>query len=207
MTRSRVRVLAGVCRRMDPYRTYLPSSPYISPALWAEGVDNNSPEDHLWGPRDDFKPPYYTRSTACFASETGYHGCPCRVSLERMMRPERLWPWQENQDWLTHCIRPQPASTRDNYRIPLMATQIADLFGSVPEEPDQFILDSQISQAEVLKYFVEKFRLDKGRTGGLLWWNIRDGWPQISDAVVDYCSFAASSAHVHAFNKEGLRAS
>ncbi len=179
-------VLAGVCRRMDPYRTYLPSSPYISPALWEEGIDNNAPEDHLWGPRDDFKSPYYTRSTACFASEIGYHGCPSRASLERMMRPENLWPWPGNEDWLTHCIRPQPASTRYNYRIPLMATQIANLFGSVPESLDHFILASQISQAEALKYFVEKFRIDKGRTGGLLWWNIRDGWPQISDSVVDY---------------------
>ncbi len=180
-------VLAGVCRRMDPCRSYLPSSPYYSPALWTQGVnDRNSPEVHLWGPRDDFKSPYYTGSTACFASELGYHGCPSRVSLERMMRPEHLWPWQNNEDWLTHSVRPQPQSNRYNYRIPLMATQLRNLFGEVPEDLDRYIQASQISQAEALKYFVEKFRIDKGRTGGLLWWNIRDGWPQISDAVVDY---------------------
>ena len=179
-------VLAGVCRQEDPYRTYLPSSPYYSPALWERGIANNVPEVHLWGPRDDFKSPYYTRSTACFASEIGYHGCPSRDSLERMMRPENLWPWRDNEDWLVHAVRPQPRSTAYNYRIPLMATQLRNLFGEVPDELDRYILASQISQAEALKYFVEKFRFDKGRTGGILWWNIRDGWPEISDAVVDY---------------------
>jgi beta-mannosidase len=24
------------------------------------------------------------------------------------------------------------------------------------------------------------------RTGGIIWWNLLDGWPQMSDAVVDY---------------------
>ena len=42
-------------------------------------------------------------------------------------------------------------------------------------------------QAEALKYFVEFHRVNKfGRSNGLLWWNLRDGWPVISDAVVDY---------------------
>jgi beta-mannosidase len=30
------------------------------------------------------------------------------------------------------------------------------------------------------------FRQNKGRKQGILWWNIRDGWPILSDAVVDY---------------------
>lgn len=179
-------VLPEVCRRLDPYRDYLPSSPYYSQRNWEAGIDNNAPEEHLWGPRDDFKSPYYTRSTACFASEIGYHGCPSRSSLERMMRPEHLWPWQDNPDWLTHAVRPQPASTKYNYRISLMATQLRNLFGEVPEKLNDYVRASQISQAEALKFFVEMFRIQKGRTGGLLWWNIRDGWPEISDAVVDY---------------------
>jgi len=28
--------------------------------------------------------------------------------------------------------------------------------------------------------------MDKGNRNGILWWNLRDGWPIISDAVVDY---------------------
>ena len=44
---------------------------------------------------------------------------------------------------------------------------------------------SQISQAEADKFFIEKFRMGKGHTSGIIWWNIMDNWPQFSDAVVD----------------------
>jgi beta-mannosidase len=29
-------------------------------------------------------------------------------------------------------------------------------------------------------------RLKKWRSTGLIWWNVMDGWPQFSDAIVDY---------------------
>ena len=32
----------------------------------------------------------------------------------------------------------------------------------------------------------KRFRLSKWRRTGIIWWNLIDGWPQISDAVVDY---------------------
>ncbi|MEZ5277829.1 MAG: hypothetical protein R3F07_15720 [Opitutaceae bacterium] len=180
-------ILASACRRLDPCRDYLPSSPYISAKLWSMGTPHERrPEDHLWGPRDDFKGNYYLSSNAHFASEIGYHGCPSRSSLERMMTPGNLWPWQGNEEWLTHAARPQPRGTAYNYRIELMANQIKVLFGEVPENLDDFVFASQVSQAEALKFFVERFRIAKGRRSGILWWNLRDGWPLISDAVVDY---------------------
>jgi len=179
--------LPQVVRRLDPYRAYLPSSPYSSPELVRRGANiNEQPERHLWGPRDDFKGPFYTRSLAHFASEIGYHGCPHRQSIERMLDPDHLWPWQDNDQWLTHCTRPHPHFTAWNYRIPLMARQIAVLFGSVPDNLDDYILASQISQAEALKFFIEWFRAAKWRRSGIVWWNLRDGWPVFSDAVVDY---------------------
>lgn len=112
------------------------------------------------------------------------------------MRPEQLWPWQGSEDWLTHAVRPQPETTRYNYRIPLMAGQIGVLFDGVPTELDDFVLASQISQAEALKFFIEMFRIEKGRRSGILWWNIRDGWPQISDAIVDYYGTRKLAYHV-----------
>ena len=33
---------------------------------------------------------------------------------------------------------------------------------------------------------IELFRSSKWRRTGLIWWNLIDGWPQFSDAVVDY---------------------
>ncbi|HNX34848.1 MAG TPA: glycoside hydrolase family 2 [Kiritimatiellia bacterium] len=180
-------VLPEVIRQYDPLRDFLPSSPYHSPAMIQAGNQSHlKPEDHLWGPRDDFKSRFYTSSPAHFVSETGYHGCPDRKSLEQMMDPAFVWPWQNNEQWLTHAVRPLPSMTSYNYRIPLMAKQTAVLFATVPENLDDFILASQISQAEADKFFIELSRSAKWKRTGILWWNVRDCWPIISDAVVDY---------------------
>jgi beta-mannosidase len=45
---------------------------------------------------------------------------------------------------------------------------------------------SHASQAEAFKYFIERFRTAKWRRTGIIWWNLLDGWPQISHAVVNY---------------------
>lgn len=181
------RVLPDVVRQLDPCRDYLPSSPYVSPAAYAAGHASAAmPEEHLWGPRDDFKGPFYTAARCRFVSEIGYHGCPNRESLEKMIGPESLWPWQDNDRWLTRAVRPHRNLTNYNYRIPLMAKQAAVLFGKAPDNPDDFILASQISQAEANKFFIERFRSGKWERTGILWWNLRDGWPEISDAIVDY---------------------
>jgi len=67
-----------------------------------------------------------------------------------------------------------------------MANQVLELFGEIPKDLETFAVASQIVQAEAKKFFVEIFRQRKWCTSGILWWNMIDGWPQISDAVVDY---------------------
>lgn len=187
-------VLPVIARRCDPFRPYIPSSPYRSPQFVKTQQEiektgqaiNCQPEQHLWGPRNDFKSDFYTGSIAHFASEIGYHGCPDRRSMEQFIEPEYLWSWQNNEQWLTHATRPHPAMQDWNYRIELMAKQISVLFDKVPDNIDDFVLASQISQAEAKKFFIEWFRQAKWRRTGILWWNLRDGWAIISDAVVDY---------------------
>ncbi len=200
-------VLPAVCADHDPGRPYLPSSPYASPevvrrylatfrprrsfgALTIEQERENArrlmPEQHLWGPRDYCKGSFYAQSTAHFASEIGYHGCPNVSSLQRFLSPGKLWPWQDNDEWRAHAADPVPEGGRYRYRIKLMADQVRELFGSVPEALPEFVIASQISQAEAMKYFIESFRIRKWRTTGIIWWNVLDCWPQFSDAVVDY---------------------
>ena len=67
-----------------------------------------------------------------------------------------------------------------------MLTQIREVFGAIPDGLEHFAAASQIVQAEAVKFFIELFRQRKGATTGILWWNIMDGWPQMSDAIVDY---------------------
>ncbi len=179
-------IIPEVLNRLDYTRKYLPSSPYLSPKAFELKGKNCLPEDHLWGPRDNFKGDYYTKSTALFASETGYHGCPSPESMKRFLSPEALW-CPDSDEWQLHasCME-----TGENvaycYRNRLMASQIKVLFGCEPENVERFALLSQLSQGEAVKFFIERFRSAKWNRTGIIWWNLIDGCPQFSDAVVDY---------------------
>jgi len=179
------KVIPDVLLEEDPGRPYLPSSPYIDSEAFVKG-EKYLPENHLWGPRDYFKSRYYTESLCHFASEIGYHGCPSRKSLEKFLSPEKLWPYQDNDEWVLHSTSPIPGYDLYDYRVELMAKQIRELFGTVPDNLDDFAFASQVSQAEAKKFFVELFRTQMWRRTGILWWNLMDGWPQLSDAIVDY---------------------
>jgi beta-mannosidase len=184
-------VIPAALYELDPTRPYLPSSPYVSRAYFEGGNSGNFlPEDHLWGPRGYYKADFYTKSAAHFVSEIGYHGCPNRSSLERMFEPADVYPWTRdfvwNEAWLTKSVRKLPLSQSTAGRNDLMLKQIRILFGAVPKDLDAFILASQAVQAEAMKYFVELWRADKFERSGIIWWNLRDGWPIISDSVVDY---------------------
>ena len=179
-------VLPQVVHRCDPYRPFVPSSPYRSPAQVQRGGRALLTEEHLWGPRDYFKSRYYLESNAHFVGEIGYHGCPNVSSVRKFLDADKLWPWRDNSQWITHCSDPIPGGGPYRYRVQLMANQIRTLFGADAENLDDFALMSQISQAEAKKFFIEMVRLQKWRKTGVLWWNLIDGWPQFSDAVVDY---------------------
>lgn len=117
-------------------------------------------------------------------------------------------------EWIVHAASMETEHIGHyEYRIALMLRQVAVLFSDMPdgntgrataeESCDYFermkalfgdgeqAIDgiakaSQIFQAEAFKFMIERFRIRKATHGGLIWWNLTDGWPQISDAVVDY---------------------
>lgn len=190
---SRV-TIPSVLYEVDPTRPYLPSSPYWSEELVSTSYStDNIPEDHLWGPRGYYKDPFYTEAKCIFVSEIGYHGMPNRESLEKMFPPESVYPWSDvksrtwNEDWLTKSVRIFREWGYTPDRNNLMINQVRLLFGEVPTDLDDFIFASQSVQAEAMKFFIEKFRGHKFEPNtGMLWWNIRDGWPLISDAIVDW---------------------
>lgn len=189
---SRV-TIPRVCWELDPVRPYLPSSEYYSPDVVA-GLAKPS-ENHLWGARGYYKVPFYTNSPAHFVSEMGYHGMPNRSTLERMMTKDGLYPFKDakftpeswNDEYQCKASRPFATGDYGRTRNHLMTNQVKLMFGAPSADLDTFIDQSQIVQAEAMKTFVELFRSRKfAQTTGLLWWNVRDGWPQLSDAVVDY---------------------
>jgi beta-mannosidase len=180
-------VLPAVTLRLDPKRPYLPSSPYRGPELVKRGNRREwMPEQHLYGNRPYFKDGFYTKSLAHFVGEIGYLGCPDRATLEEMLDPDHVWPWQDNEQWKTKAVRPHPKAEKLGRRIELMADLITRLFPEIPDNLDDFIAASQIVQAEAYKFWMEWWRVGKWRRTGMLWWQLRDGWPVFSAAAIDY---------------------
>lgn len=175
------KILPQVIERNDVARPYLASSPYYSDE--AEADRSLKPaEMHLWGSRDYFKSYEYRNCPAHFISECGYHGCPDPESVKKFITPEKLWPYFDNDEWNLHSSDQQ---NLDN-RVMLMHKQVLQLFGEVPDNLEDYAIASQISQAEAFKYLIERMRAGRPQKSGIIWWNLLDGWPQMSDAVVDY---------------------
>ena len=203
------KIIPDVLRLQDFTRPYLPSSPYLdetaieamkdpSKVVSCQGTADIS-EDHLWGPRDYFKGPYYRTAGCHFASETGYHGCPAPETLKTYIPEDELWPiftqateedpfaGDPKPSWFLHQTTMEYKYTGGFfYRIRLMTDQVRHMFTDTPRDLATYAKMSQISQAEAFKYFIERFRTAKWRRTGIIWWNLLDGWPQISDAVVNY---------------------
>ena len=180
-------LIAQCVRDNDLARPYLPSSPFISEKMHEAGFRSQRygsriVEEHIWGPRDYFKSDFYKGNTAHFVSETGYHGCPSLESIKRFITPERVWPYHNNPEWILHS---SDQYGRD-HRVMLMEKQVRQLFGDVPLDAEDYIIASQASQAEAKKFFIERMRVGRPDKTGIIWWNLLDGWPQMSDAVVDY---------------------
>lgn len=172
----------------DYMKPYLPSSPYISEDVYlGKGI---APEEHMWGPRDYFKGNYYKNTFCHFASETGYHAFNSPQSLKRFLKePEKIFEEDgtPTAEYLVHAASMElDGQAPYAYRIRLAHEQVVTLFGKPEENFADFLRQSQISQAEAKKYFIEKFRVHKWKQTGIIWWNLVDGWPQVSDAIVDY---------------------
>ena len=176
-------ILPMIVASHDMGRPYLKSSPYVSEEVFKTQRYDLMPEDHMWGPRDYYKSRFYSESKASFVSETGYHGSPSVESIKKFIDEEYWWPCSaDNKQWILHSAD----QNGDPSRMMLMVNQIKQMFDETLDNLDEFCLASQISQAEAVKYFIERVRIMPQQPGGIIWWNLIDGWPQFSDAVVDY---------------------
>ncbi|MBQ7770082.1 MAG: hypothetical protein IJ373_02730 [Clostridia bacterium] len=173
----------------DPYRIYYPSSPMFTEEYFRkmggrflvdlkeiEESRVDMPEEHYWWHRDDYET--YSKMKHHFVGEIGYSGCIARESLEECLGKDALQKdkFFNKETWKLHDY-----STDGDI---LHASKY--YFGFIPEDVDDFILSSQILQAEAYKYLIEQTRLKKPYMTGVLLWNMRDGWPAYNSALVDY---------------------
>ena len=183
------KIIPEVIRVQDPYRIYYPSTPLFGENYTKENggrflVDLKEIEDsrtelseeHYWWHRDDYET--YENVKHCFVGEIGYSGCPNIESLQKFLSEESLknGNFLQEGNWKCHNY-----SSDGNI---LHASKY--YFGVVPQDLEDFVLSSQISQAEACKFLIEQTRLKKPYMTGILLWNMRDGWPAYNSSLIDY---------------------
>jgi beta-mannosidase len=173
-------ILPEVCRRLDPERPYWPSSPY-------GGEDSNSPDigdRHLWNVGD---PPLaaeervrfsdYAEDRGRFISEFGVLSATPLETLREFLPEQDLDPtsasWKYHQNWFD--MGAVEAALRLYWRDPSLLAL------------DEYVIMSQVIQAEALKFALEHCRRRKYACSGALYWMLADCWgTSTSWATIDY---------------------
>jgi len=172
--------LPRVCRRLDPTRPYIVSSPHGG----YYPNDSHEGDRHNWDVWHG-KQPYqaYAQDEARFISEFGLQATPVLVTLREAIPPEQLTDEavcrqvvssEEESAWSYH-----------NAQFDKLVLYAAE-FGEI-EGVESLVRYSQMAQATAVKYAIEHFRRRKYRCGGCLFWQLNDVWPSISWSAIDYC--------------------
>jgi beta-mannosidase len=82
---------------------------------------------------------------------------------------------------------------------------VTHYFGEMPATFEDYIFASQCSQAEAYKYLMETTRLRRDWCSGILLWNMRDAWPEMTSSLVDYYGAKKLAFYVVANANEPLQ--
>lgn len=182
------KVIPEVLAMHDHNRDYLPSSPYMDDYIMERIEDYRTykvhpVDEHMWGKREFFGNKFYSDCKSPFISEVGYQCMPSFDSLKKFIRKEEIENFQ-SEDYIVHSTSPE---LKEYFGLlDVTKRQIASLFGESPFKVEDICIQSQYVCGEALKFFIERMRRDKDRKGGILFWNVLSGWPQIDNATVDY---------------------
>jgi beta-mannosidase len=168
-------LLPEICRELDPSRVYRPTSAY-----GIEGRSSEEAGDRHTGPKDQKSLAYYkgyALDRGKFISEFYQYGIPVKESLLEFIPPEQLYVnspvWKfHNNTGETGIIK----SFLENYFIPEEKLSV-----------DEYILSSQMMQAETFKLALDHWRRRMFTTAGSLFWMYSDCWGTTGGwTIVDY---------------------
>jgi beta-mannosidase len=175
-------LLPDLVSELDPNRPYWPSSPssgFINENLAQRSSNNpNVGDSHYWAVWHGNMPfSAYREFNTRFMSEFGYESFPSLKTIETFCPPTQY-------DFNSPIMENHQKNGAGNKKI----IDYMDKRFSIPQEFENQILLSQITQAEAIEYGVEYWR--QNRTNfhcmGALYWQLNDCWPVASWSSLDY---------------------
>lgn len=182
-------LIGGEVGRLDPGRTYIPSSEYSPVGDRKDSGNPNCGDAHLWAVwhgREPFE--WYRGAMHRFCSEFGFQSFPHPETVRSYTRPEE-------RNMTSYVME-------HHQRSPIGNSAIIDYLLSwfrLPVGWEQTVWLSQVVQAYAIKYAVEHWRRHMPRCMGALYWQLNDCWPVASWASLD------SAHHWKALHYEARR--
>ncbi|MBD3289471.1 hypothetical protein GF337_11765, partial [candidate division KSB1 bacterium] len=173
-------VLPDICRKLDPSRPYVPSTPFSS-----DGRHPNSELSgnvHLWKHGSSYCDDFYAKCRPNMVTEIGCISVPDLEIIRSFIPEDKLWS-VENEFWYHHCS--DPLRSGESYRVGSWFSTIANNGLPKPESLEELIRYSQQSQTEATAFWIEHFS-SQPECWGIFLWNLCDCWLQVSDAYIAY---------------------
>ncbi len=183
----------------DPYRSYVPSSPFIADITAIEirkgHEEHHQTEKHLYVELYD-QPAALRECPSIFLGETGpfwTNAMTCDTSiLERESeRAERLW----NEEVIEPPVRKEVIFHQDGYYFKMWRQSARKacerLLGRdfAFSEIKDFTLALNILCAECFKDLIEYCRVSRPSKTGVIWWSLMDMWPMLFNYSVIDCNY------------------
>lgn len=196
--------IGNLVERLDPDRTFWPSSPSGGRGDYSDNWHDDSKGDmHFWSVWHEGKSfDAYYAVTPRFCSEFGFQSFPSMSTVEGFTPPDQL---NLTSPILEHHQRNQRGNT-------IIIESLSRYF-RFPEGLEQMIYLSQVQQAFAIKTAVEYWRSQRPVCMGSLFWQLNDNWPVASWASIEHSGkwkllhYAAKRffepLHILAFVKDG----
>jgi len=168
--------LPEVCHKEDPQRFYWPSSPASDSAAIINPNDQDHGDTHYWGVWHGREPfDNYKKHLPRFISEYGFQSFPAPESVKKFTT-------KEDHDIFSPVMLIHQKNNQGNAII----KEYLEKYYAVPKNFNNFLLLSQILQAEGIKVGAEHFRRIRPHCMGSLYWQLNDCWPVASWSSIDY---------------------
>lgn len=137
-----------------------------------------------------------------FSGVTGCPSVPSYVSLKKFIHKKESWPVIDESGVMTgsYIAHFAPGLRTTAPGEDFLSTAVKNIFGEEPVKPERFTKQNQIAQAECIKTFIEYYRANSDKSGGVIAFSLNDAHTLISEAVIDYylekkiaCSFIKRS--------------
>jgi beta-mannosidase len=197
-------VLGRIVRRLDPGRTWWPSSPSAGEGDYSDNWHDDSRGDmHYWSVWHEGKSfEAYYEVTPRFCSEFGFQSFP---SLDTVRSYAAEGQWNVSSPVMEHHQRNPQGNT--------IILESMTRYFRMPSSFESFLYLSQVQQALAVKTAVEYWRSRRPVCMGILYWQLDDLWPAASWSSIEYSGkwkllhYAArkfyAPVHVTAFCADG----